>query len=64
MKTKNLIILGVILIVVVGIIVLSEKMGSRKRSGKVKEYFPEFSVANCSAFQITDKNGSIKIKKP
>jgi hypothetical protein len=63
MKTKNLIILGIILVVVVGIIVLSEKMGSQRKSGKVKEFFPDFSEANCSAFQITDKNGSIKLKK-
>jgi hypothetical protein len=63
MKTKKLIILGIILVVVVGIIVLSEKMGSQKKSGKVKEFFPDFSATNCSAFLISDKNGSVKLKK-
>lgn len=63
MKTKNLIVLGVILVVVVGIIFLSEKIGSRKKSGKTKEFFHGFSENNCSAFLVSDKNGSIKIKK-
>ena len=63
MKTKKLIILGIILVVVVGIIFLSENIGSRKSSGKTKEFFPGFSANGCSAFLIADKNGSIKIKK-
>ena len=63
MKTKNLIVLGIILVVVVGIIFLSENIGSRKKSAKTKGFFPGFSENNCSAFLVSDKNGSIKIKK-
>lgn len=63
MKTKNLIILGIILVVIVGIIFLCENIGSRKKSGKIKEFFPKFTAANCSAFKIAEKDKMVKVKR-
>lgn len=63
MKTKNLIILGVILVVLIGIVVLSENLGSKQSSGESSTFFTGFSKDNCSAFQITDKSGTVKIRR-
>ncbi len=63
MKTKNLVILGIILIAIIAIIVLSEKLGSGKSSSKSKLYFPGFSRANISAFRISDSKNNIKIER-
>lgn len=63
MKTKNIIILGVVFIIIVGIIFLSEQLGSKKTGSKSNFFFPGFTSTNCSAFRISDSNGSIKIQK-
>jgi len=63
MKTKNLIILGVVLLGIVGIIILTEGTGSKKKSDKTKEFFPKLAKSSVFAFSITENNQKIKIKR-
>jgi hypothetical protein len=68
MKTKQIVILGTILIIVIVCVVLFEKLSSgpfdsKKASGKDAHFFPGYSIDNCSAFMVTDKSGSVKLKQ-
>lgn len=63
MKTKNLIILGVVLVAIIGIVILSEQLGNKKSTGTSKLFFPGFSKATCSALSIKDNNSTITIKR-
>jgi len=63
MKTKNLVISGIILIAIIAVILLTEKLGSGKSSGKSKLFFPGFSKTNISAFKISDSKNNIKIQR-
>ena len=64
MKTKNLIILGSILILIVAITFVTEKLNSPKKSKNTADAFlPGFSMASCSAFSIKDNSGSVKLRK-
>ncbi len=63
MKTKNLVILGIILVAIIAVIALMEKTGGKGAPGKSELFFPQFSKANISAFKISDKKNSIKIQR-
>ncbi len=63
MKTKNLVVLGIILITIVGIIFLSENLGSKKGGGKSTKFFPGLTQNTCSSFRISDKKGSVTIQQ-
>ncbi|MGD9200201.1 MAG: DUF4340 domain-containing protein [Chitinispirillia bacterium] len=64
MKTKNLIILGSILLIIVAIIFVTEKLNSPKKSkNKSDTFLPGFSISSCSAFSIKNTSGSVKLRK-
>lgn len=63
MNTCKLAILGGALIVVVAIILVSERLGTSRPGGRNNAFFPGFSADNCSAFLIVEKKDSVRIRK-
>lgn len=63
MKTKVLILLGVILITLLAIVFLREKHAAKKEPTESPQIFAERTKDTCGSFQITDLNGFIKIKR-
>jgi hypothetical protein len=63
MKTKTLVYLGIVLALIVGVVLLSEKLSGGKTAESSKKFFPDFSTGKCSAFRISDAKESVKIVK-
>jgi hypothetical protein len=63
MNSKKLTILAAILVIAVGLIVVSEKLSSKKSAADTSAFFPGFSSADCGSFQIRDKSGTVKVEQ-
>lgn len=63
MKTKNLAISAIILVILVGIIVLTNVMSNRRPSSQARQFFPELSESTITAFQVIEKDKGVKVFK-
>jgi hypothetical protein len=63
MNTKKLITLLVLLLVVVGIVVLTENMDTLSSSADGGAFLPDYAEDNVSAFLIADAKDTVKIRR-
>ena len=63
MKIKNLSLLAIVLIVLVGIIVIANQLQNQKPSEKSLVLFPDFSDAACSEIIVTESNQTAKLAR-
>ena len=63
MKIKNLSLLAIVLIVLVGIIVIANQLQNQKPSEKSLVLFPDFSDAACSEIVVTESNQIAKLAR-
>ncbi len=59
MNMKNLPLLAVVLVVVIGIIVVVNMLGNRRPSEQSLEWIPGFSEANCGMISVSDPHDSV-----
>ncbi|MBD3422086.1 MAG: DUF4340 domain-containing protein [Chitinivibrionales bacterium] len=63
MNTKKLIGMLIALVVVIGIIVVSNQIANQKPGEKEVKFFPAFEQSKCAAFLIEDKDNAVKIRR-
>jgi hypothetical protein len=63
MKIKNLSLLAIVLIVLVGIIIIANQLQDQKPSEKSLVLFPDFSDAACSEIVVTESNQTAKLAR-
>jgi hypothetical protein len=63
MKTKNLTVLAVLLIVIVAIIVIANQLQNRKPSEESLTFLPEYSIPACTELLVIEGKDSAKIAK-
>jgi hypothetical protein len=63
MKTKNLTVLAVVLVVIIAIIVIANQLQNRKPSEQSLTFLPDFSIPACSEMLVIEGKDSAKIAK-
>jgi hypothetical protein len=63
MKTKNLTVLAVLLIVIIGIIVIANQLSNKKPSEESLVFLPEFSLPACAEMLVVEGKDSAKIAR-
>ncbi len=61
MNMKKLPLLAIILVVIVGIIVISNQLSNKQPSEKSLSFFPQFSEAECNSISICDSHDSVTL---
>jgi len=60
---KKLYILGIVLVAIVGIIIISETIGSQRPSKKARAFFPGITADALSAVKIADNKDTVKVMR-
>jgi len=61
MNTKNLPVLAVILVVIIGIIVVANQMSNKEPTEKSLLFFPQFSAEECGAIVMSDAHDTVSL---